>query len=79
MKNLRKQFKRVHKVHWRLIWNLKENFFRTWEVVENKIFEEKGNLSSEKKNWPFLTRIIVYDEPQGIIYKGPQAFLTNAV
>ena len=24
-------------------------FFRTWEVVENKIFEEKSKLSSEKK------------------------------
>ena len=24
-------------------------FFRTWEVVENTIFEEKGNPSSEKK------------------------------
>ena len=46
--NVRKQLIRSLKVFWQLVWKLSDLFCNTWEVVENRIFERKGNLSSEK-------------------------------
>ena len=46
----------------------KHNFWR-----KRQPFQWKNNI------WPVLPRIIVYDKPQGIIYKSPQAILTNTV
>ena len=46
--NLTKQCIGVHKLFWHLLWNFWQHFFRTWEVVGNKIYWKKGDLSFGK-------------------------------
>ena len=46
-----KTFFQIGKLFWLILLYLLEHFFRSWEVVENTLFEEKGKLSSEKKTF----------------------------
>ena len=76
---IKKQFIRVNKVFWQLLWNLQEHFLGTKRLLKTQIFGGQGNLSSEKNYSTVHYRFIQYDKPQGTIYKGPWGILENTV
>ena len=55
------------------------SFFKTKEVVENKIFWEKGNFLVYKYICPVFSQNVECDKAQETIYKGQKDFLTISV
>ena len=66
----------VHKLFWQLMLKLKRHFFRIWEVVDNKFFEQKATFPLKKRFWDNFSRDIEHAKFQGTVYKGSQSFLT---
>ena len=48
-------------------------------LLKTQNFEKKGNLSSEEKILAYCICGIEFQKPQGIVYRGPQGFLTISV
>ena len=76
--NLRGQITRVHKSLWQMLLKLQDHFCKTWEVVENTIFEKKAKFPV-KKILAYLFRIFECDRPQQTFYRARQGMLTITV
>ena len=75
--SLMKQFIRIHKVFWQILWKLQDHFCNTGEVVDNTIFwKKKANFPVKKSLWPNCSPIIDCDRPQETIYEARQGIPT---
>ena len=48
-------------------------------LFKTQVFEEQGNLSTEKNSLTVFSRIIEYGKPQRTIYKGPKGLIAMTV
>ena len=53
-----KQFIGVHKLIWKLLWNLQEHSFSDYDVIEVKSFRKKAIVQAKKKLSPFFSHIV---------------------
>ena len=63
-----KQFIGVHKLLWKLLWNLQEHSFSNYDVIEVKSIRKKAIVQAKKKLSPIFSDIIECVKPQWTIF-----------
>ena len=77
-KNVREHFIRFHMVFDNFRANDKILSFRHKKSIETNV-SKNSRFKDEIKIWPIFPRMIECDDPEGTIYKSPQAIFTITV